>query len=150
MAKTGITRSGERPHERRALGPAIGSVRAMNIDDGPLRVEHSPDGVALRGEVDAHTAELVRDALAPTSGSGDVCVDVSGVTFIDSSGLRIVLEAHQALAEGGRRLILVDPSRPVVRLVQVAGLTAHLHLDPPLGPADDLSSPSAPLGGLAE
>jgi anti-anti-sigma factor len=104
----------------------------MTIEEGALRVEPSPDRIALTGEIDAHTAVLLRDALVPAPLIGDLRVDFSGVTFIDSSGLRVVLEVHQTLDRDGRRLVLVDPSRPVARLLELAGLVSHLHIEPPL------------------
>jgi anti-anti-sigma factor len=109
----------------------------MTADDAPLRVEHAADGIAFSGEIDAHAARLVRSTLLPLADSGALRVDLSGVTFIDSSGLRVVLEVHQALERAGRHLVLVAPSRPVARLIQVAGLSSHLHLDPSIDPESD-------------
>lgn len=104
----------------------------MNAEEAPLRVEPNTDRIVLTGEIDAHTAVLLRDALLPAPRIGDLRVDFSGVTFIDSSGLRVVLEVHQTLDREGRRLVLVGPSRPVARLVELAGLVSHLHIEPPL------------------
>ena len=104
----------------------------MTTDDAPLRVGPEPDRLALSGEIDAHTAGLLRDALVEAQGTDDLLVDFSGVTFIDSSGLRVVLELHQNLDRDGRRLVLIDPSRPVTRLLELTGLVSHLHVDPPL------------------
>jgi anti-sigma B factor antagonist len=110
----------------------------MAAEDAPLRIEHTADTVVLTGEIDAHTAASVRAALIPVAGCGDVRLDVSAVSFIDSSGLRVVLEAHQALQHEQRRLVLVHPSTPVARLIQVAGLVPHLHVEPPIEPADSV------------
>jgi anti-sigma B factor antagonist len=129
---------------RRFTGGAVDSVTMMTADDPALRTVRSSDGIELRGELDAHNAELLREALSPVPETGDFRVDVSGVTFIDSSGLRILLELHQSLARDGRRLVLLTPSRPVARLVQIAGLTSHLHIEPPLDPDGRLSSPRTP------
>lgn len=107
----------------------------MAADDAQLRVERCPGGIVLTGEIDAHTAARLRGALIPTLDSGDLRVDLSGVTFIDSSGLRVVLEAHQRFHGDGCRLVLVAPSKPVARLIEVAGLVSHLHVEPPLDSA---------------
>jgi anti-sigma B factor antagonist len=98
----------------------------------PLGLEPTPGPLVLSGEIDAHTADVLRDALLTAPDTGDIWADFSKVTFIDSSGLRVVLEVHQTLDRDGRRLVLVDPSRPVARLVELAGLSAHLHIEPPL------------------
>jgi anti-sigma B factor antagonist len=104
----------------------------MTAEEAPLRVGPEPDRLALSGEIDAHTAQLFRDALFEAPRTGDLLVDISGVTFIDSSGLRVVLELHQNLDRDGRRLVLVEPSRPVTRLLELTGLVSHLHIEPPL------------------
>jgi anti-sigma B factor antagonist len=103
----------------------------MAAQDRPLRTERRDDLLVLAGELDAHSAGAAERALASLDGEGDVRVDVAGVTFVDSSGLRVLLDAHQALESDGRRLVLVSPSRAVARLIELAGLVGHLQLDPP-------------------
>jgi len=112
------------------------TVARMVVGDPPLRIDRGPDGLVLSGEIDAHTATLLREALFPAPLVGDLRIDMSQVTFIDSSGLRVVLEAHQAFESDSRRLVLVAPSRPVARVIAVAGLVAHLHVDPRLDTSD--------------
>ena len=53
-------------------------------------------------------------------------LDLPGVTFIDSSGLRVLVEAHQLRIERGTRLVLRAPSAPVQRLLEISGLAGHL------------------------
>ena len=108
----------------------------MVADDPPLRIEHVPDGLVLSGEIDAHTAVLLREVLFPAPLVGDLRIDMSQVRFIDSLGLRVLLEAHQAFERESRRLVLVAPSRAVARIIAVVGLVAHLHVDPPLDTSD--------------
>lgn len=120
----------------RVIGLHIATVAAMVADDPPLRIEHGPDGLVLSGEIDAHSAALLREVLFPAPPVGDLRIDMSQVTFIDSSGLRVVLEAHQAFERDSRRLVLVAPSRQVARVITVAGLVAHLHVDPRLDTSD--------------
>ena len=92
--------------------------------------------LALIGEIDAYTEALARDALTLASDSGDLRVDFSQVSFIDSSGLRVVLEVHQKLIREGRRLVIVDPTPSVTRLIKVAGLVSHLHVESHVDQAD--------------
>jgi len=108
----------------------------MVAGDPPLRIDRNPDGLVLSGEIDAHTSSLLREVLFPTPLVGDLRIDMSQVTFIDSTGLRVVLEAHQAFESDSRRLVLVAPSRPVARVIAVAGLVAHLHVDAQLDTSD--------------
>ncbi|MFP5256505.1 MAG: STAS domain-containing protein [Acidimicrobiia bacterium] len=81
----------------------------------------------LRGELDAATAvELGAHVAAATS--PEVQIDLGGVTFMDSSGLAAVLEAHRRLAVQHRRLVVLDRSPAVQRVLDLAGVSAHLDL----------------------
>ncbi|HEX6424737.1 MAG TPA: STAS domain-containing protein [Acidimicrobiales bacterium] len=59
---------------------------------------------------------------------GDVEVDCSGLEFIDAAGLGAFVKAHHACAARGARLVVVDPSPAVVRLLRLVRLDALLHL----------------------
>ena len=86
----------------------------------------------ISGEVDAHSAEPFGAALAGVDPSAPtVTVDMSGVTFMDSSGLRVLVEAQQRAEAGGPKLVLRAPSRQIVRLLDLAGLTETFQIDTP-------------------
>jgi anti-anti-sigma factor len=114
----------------------VGIVPPMVADDAAFRVERVAGTIVLIGEIDAYTEAQVRDALTCAQDSGDLRVDVSRVTFIDSSGLRVMLGVHQQLIREGNRLVLVAPSRTVTRLIKVAGLVSHFQVEPQPDPAD--------------
>jgi anti-sigma B factor antagonist len=56
-------------------------------------------------------------------------VDLSGVGFVDSSGLRVLIEAHQRAQADSRRLVLSGSTRPVLRLLQITGLMEYLNVE---------------------
>ena len=58
--------------------------------------------------------------------TGDVELDCSGLTFLDASGLRVLVAAHSDCEARGAMLTIVDPSRCVVRLLALTGLDAVL------------------------
>ena len=92
-----------------------------------LDISDHPGGFALAGELDAHTAPQLADRLADLpSGEGDVILDIGHVEFMDSSGLRVVIDAHQRAADQGRRLVLRRPTSAVQRLLEISGLSDHL------------------------
>ena len=92
-----------------------------------LEIVEAPSGYALRGEIDAHTAPELASHLDPLPGSeGDVVLDVSAIEFIDSSGLRVLIDAHQRAGAAGRRLVIAKPSAAVRRLFEISGLLDHL------------------------
>lgn len=92
-----------------------------------LTITANAGGIALEGEIDAHTAPQLANALRGRSGL--VTVDMSGVEFVDSSGLRVVIEAHQGFERDGGRLVLSNLSPAVQRLLEISGLLDHLHVE---------------------
>jgi anti-anti-sigma factor len=86
----------------------------------------SPDGadawklVTVRGEVDMDTAGQFVDAI--TTVAGTAVVDLSGVTFIDSTGLQGLLRAQEAARQRGDDLILRHPSKAARRVLEITGL----------------------------
>jgi anti-anti-sigma factor len=58
-----------------------------------------------------------------------ITVDMSGVSFMDSSGLRVLMDATTRAREGGGDLIVARPSAAVARLVEISGLSEQLRLD---------------------
>jgi stage II sporulation protein AA (anti-sigma F factor antagonist) len=55
-------------------------------------------------------------------GSADLVVDCSGVTFLDSMGLRVLVQALQTAADNGTSVSLAAPSRSVTRVLDLAGV----------------------------
>jgi len=89
------------------------------------------NGVALRGEIDAHTAPDVAERFSTLpSGRDDIVIDMAEVSFMDSSGLRVLLDLHQRAGEAGRRLVLLTPSQSVTKLLEVSGLSDHFTVEP--------------------
>ena len=80
--------------------------------------------ISLSGEIDMASAAKVSSALAPAVGAaGPVIIDVSGVTFMDSTGIHALLEAAHALRRGGC-LIIHGARGSVVRVLDVCQLAA--------------------------
>lgn len=91
----------------------------------------TPPTIALIGELDPHTAPALQDAIdqllaAGGTGSSDLVLDLSGLAFVDSSGLRVLISAQHQLAEQGGTLTLHDPSPTVRRLLEITGLIDHI------------------------
>jgi anti-sigma B factor antagonist len=84
--------------------------------------------VAARGEIDIYTGPALRDVLkdALASGSGEVVIDMADVSFIDSSGLSVIIGAHKRAEDSGIDLVLRNPTARVVRLLELTGLNRVL------------------------
>jgi anti-sigma B factor antagonist len=94
----------------------------------PLAITTTATGFAVTGEIDAHTASAIGQALDGSNGDGVVELDLSGVEFVDSSGLRALIEAHQRFEASGSSLRLVHPSPAVVRLFEISGVDDYFNV----------------------
>jgi anti-sigma B factor antagonist len=93
--------------------------------------------VGVRGEVDVATAPALRDGLdeALEGGIGPVVVDLTGVTFIDSTGLGVLIGARRRCVEGGRELRVVVAEPRILKVFEITGLTELFTIHPSLDPA---------------
>ncbi|MFB7934073.1 MULTISPECIES: STAS domain-containing protein [Streptomyces] len=95
-----------------------------------LSIEHSTvDGirvVTLRGEIDHGVKDALQHALSPgdDEGAPRIVADLSGVTFIDSSGINVFIHIHQRADAAQGWLRLAGIRGPVMRVVQLVGLDA--------------------------
>ena len=86
--------------------------------------------VSLHGEIDMNRGPALRDALsAAQHGSPDVIVDLSGVTFMDSTGLHALIGAYYGAPQGGT-LAVVGPTAAIRRVFDITGLSEMLLLPP--------------------
>ena len=92
------------------------------MDDG-LHVELDGDrGARLSGELDLSSYDGAERVLAQLfSAQHDVTLDVSELSFMDSSGIRLIMQLRQALGDG-HRLVLSSPTPQVMRVIEIAGL----------------------------
>lgn len=93
-----------------------------------LDIQTERDGtaatVALVGELDMLNAPDVTDHLTALLDDGvtDLSVTLTGLEFIDSSGLSALIGVHQDAEGRGAHLALISPHERVVRLLHVTGL----------------------------
>lgn len=97
------------------------------------QIEREGDEVAVlrvSGETDLHTApRFSRDVDEVTSpSSGPVVLDLTGLDFIESTALRVLVGALLRAGGEGRSLVLVIPNRQVLRVFSVAGLRNHFRI----------------------
>ncbi len=80
--------------------------------------------IAVSGELDLAVADRLDGALDRAEGA-DTLVSLEACDFIDSSGLAVILRAHQRGRASGRRVVVHSPSKPVLRVLEVTGLTGN-------------------------
>ncbi|MEV7416213.1 STAS domain-containing protein [Streptomyces sp. NPDC089919] len=121
-----------------AHGTMYPSVVAVVFEPGPQRVL-----ARLRGEIDMEDvaglkADLTQALRASRTG---LDVDLSAVTFCDSSGLHVLLELHHLARATGKELVLNAVSHPVAALLRITEADHVLEVrtppaDPPRRPRD--------------
>jgi anti-anti-sigma factor len=93
-----------------------------------------PDGLelAVSGRLDAYWADHLTAALdeAIRGGAGRIALDLQGVAYLSSGGIRTLLVAHRELGRVGGSLRIVRPSDAVVSMLEMAGLLELLVLAP--------------------
>ena len=110
------------------------SAPAPPAGDVPLEVATAETGygalVTIAGELDLATVPRVRAAFrAPElDHAGAVVVDLTGVTFMDSTGLAAVLELANDLEARRRRLVIVCPEGAARLRLDVTGVAEQLEL----------------------
>lgn len=81
-----------------------------------------PRTFRLIGEMDISNAETLAAVLEKhAEGEGDITLDLSALTFIDSSGIRVLLRAMDRL-DGRGRLVLISPTSSVRHVLALMGL----------------------------
>ena len=88
----------------------------------------SPDVlvVGVVGDLDMASCPRVETILASAPAGGRVLVDLTGCTFIDSAGVRMLMAAHRAVtAESGRvELVAADPS--ILRVLEITEVSTMM------------------------
>jgi anti-sigma B factor antagonist len=85
--------------------------------------------LALTGEIDMANAEdylaLARVMIAGAGTEPCFTIDLSGVTFMGSSGLRMLLDIRKAATDAGMELRLAGTPRCVSRLLEITAFADH-------------------------
>ena len=93
--------------------------------------------VSVTGEIDSFSAPALEQELEWVLGDGasNAVVDLAGVGFIDSTGLRVLLKALPRFTKRGGKLVLVSDDRRVLRTLEITGLDRKFMLEPRLSEA---------------
>jgi anti-sigma B factor antagonist len=98
----------------------------------PADIESKPEGdsvtVAVSGEIDLSTADQLDAAIreAKKTETDRVIVDLSGLSFVDSTGLGVLLEAIKRNRSDGNRLSFVPSKHDSVTMLIALTCTAEM------------------------
>jgi anti-anti-sigma factor len=86
--------------------------------------------LALAGEFDLSNASQVEDALkeVETDRPSLLVIDLRELTFMDSTGLRVMVSADARARDDSRRLVVVQGPESVHRVFRITGLDDHLDI----------------------
>jgi anti-sigma B factor antagonist len=105
----------------------VSTIRQPLIELSPIEAS----SVVLSGEIDlsnvADMQTLVEHAITTTDGT--VKIDMEGVTYLDSTGLHVLLNACDQLRHENRQLSIIRASPQVLRLLEICGVTRDVMSD---------------------
>lgn len=97
--------------------------------------------LAIAGEVDIQTADDLQTAIETARNRAlEIWVDLSDTTFMDSSGLHALVQGRAHLDQASRRLVLICPQGPVLRMLTLTGLDQLFEIYATRGAANHATS----------
>jgi len=103
-------------------------VRVATLDDGTTLV-------SVCGDVDIATSPTLRRLLAATAcrkrevADAHIVIELSRVTLLDASGISVLMETARTADRHGHTLVLRDPSRSCMRVLEITRLLSFFHID---------------------
>ena len=90
--------------------------------------DHELATIMVSGELDLATVPQLSAAVAEHDDAGLLVLDLTAVTFIDSAGVRVLIQADRSCARSGARLAVLAGDGPVRRLLGLCKLDGRLAL----------------------
>jgi anti-anti-sigma factor len=106
------------------------------MTEAALDVEQLPDGtlrISIRGEIDLSNVATVEQEMleAISNQASEVVVDLSGVTYVDSAGLRVLFTLGTRLESLQIRFrLVVPPDSPPRRVIDLSGIGSVASVQP--------------------
>ena len=120
----------------RRIGKSSIEVSRANVSTHQLRIREEQAASArllsLNGELDIATSTELDERLQAMldDSSEDLIIDLSALSFMDSMGLQVLLRARRKLGRQERRLVLICPPGPILRLLVVTNLDNAFNVHP--------------------
>ena len=86
--------------------------------------------VFLDGEIDMDVTEKAKQIILPLVEAGkEVHINLKNVSYMDSSGISVLIESHQKALEKGTKVIVKEISKSVLKVIMMAKLEQILNLE---------------------
>ena len=105
--------------------------RALSLLTLTASHEQEAVRVSLTGELDLSSALTFDEELRRIEDESDpttLVLDLCGLKFMDSTGLRLIVSAHQRALKAGRRLAIVHSTDAIRRIFRLTGMTERLNI----------------------
>lgn len=102
-------------------------MRSFNVETGEVgQAVH----VRLSGDLDLSTAKRAEQAIeeAEKAGAQMVVIDLRGLSFMDSTGLRVVVSADKRASRSNRRVVIIQGPHAVRRVFEITRLGERLEI----------------------
>jgi anti-sigma B factor antagonist len=128
------------PPPLESSGPRAPHILALKAWDQPkqldVHVERGPEQawIRLEGELDISSVPDLEQAISRVESAGPrlLGIDLRHLSFLDSTGLRVLIDAHTRVSGANRRLVLIRGPSRVQRVFQITGMDNILKfVDPP-------------------
>ena len=86
--------------------------------------------VFLDGEIDMDVTEKAKEVILPLVEAGkEVHLNLKDVSYMDSSGISVLIESHQKALESNTKVIVKEVSKSVLKVIMMAKLEQILNLE---------------------
>ena len=86
--------------------------------------------IFLNGEIDMDVADKAKEAIFPLVDAGkEVHINLKDVSYMDSSGISVLIESHQKAQEKNTKVILKEISKSVLKVIMMAKLEQILNME---------------------
>ena len=93
-------------------------------EDGNIATIH------LDGEIDMDVTEKAKEVIFPHIEAGkEVHLNLKDVSYMDSSGISVLIESHQKALENNTKVIVKEVSKSVLKVIMMAKLEQILNLE---------------------
>lgn len=94
----------------------------MNVD---IKSENGYAVAMLNGEIDHHNAKEIReeiDRFIIANQPKELAIDFADISFMDSSGIGLIMGRYKLISECGGRLIVKNPRQYIKRVLKISGI----------------------------
>ena len=106
-------------------------MRRRALAGEPARGVASSLVIAVSGELDIYTAPLLRDCFRDLALGVDVAIDAAGISFLDSTGIGVLVGAAKRLRDTGNHLVVRHAQSQTRKVLDVAGVLRVIRLENP-------------------